>query len=92
MLGDVFIKLLFVFKDGVLESHAIRANDVGVNDEVVLGVDIADGGPLVPNFLRIGRFLIKTEDDSGKNDYDDADDADNSNGFLHETPSFANAS
>ena len=86
VLFDVFVEFLFVFEDGVLEGDAVGADDVGVDDEVVFGVEVADGGLLVPDFVGIWGLLVEANDDGGKNDGDDTDDTDDSNDCLHGTP------
>ena len=51
---DVFFELFFVFEDGVFESDAIGAHDIGINNEIIFGIEIANGGGGIPDFFGIG--------------------------------------
>ena len=54
--------------DSVLKSNAVWADDVGIDDEVVFGVEIAGGHLLVPDHFGVGGFgLVHTGYDSSDN-------------------------
>lgn len=75
-----------MFYNGVLEGYAVGADDVRINDEIILGVDVANGHLFVPDFFGVGGFTIHAGDDGGDEDADDCDDANDSKSFIHDAP------
>lgn len=55
-----------MLNDGVLESNAIWTNYVGIDNEVIFSVGITHCHGLVPDFVAVGGFNVKTGDDGGK--------------------------
>ena len=70
VLSDVILKFVLVLDDGVFEGDAIGADEVGVDDKVVLGLEVADGHVGIPDFFGVGGLGRHTGDDSGNEDAD----------------------
>ena len=64
---DVFLESVFVFDDGVFKGDAIGADEVGVDDEIVFGFEIADGHLFVPDLFGVGRLTSHTGGNSSDN-------------------------
>ena len=54
-----------MFDDGVLEGDTVRTHEVGIDDEIVLGLGVADSHLGVPNAFGIGGLTIHAGCDSG---------------------------
>lgn len=55
-----------MFDDSVFEGDTIRANDVGINDEIVFGFGITNGHGLIPDHFAIRWFVVHAGDDGGE--------------------------
>ncbi len=56
VFGEIFLEFLFVLDDSVFESNTIRADKVGIDDEIIFGVEIADGHLFVPDHFGVAGF------------------------------------
>ncbi len=65
VFGEIFLELLFVFDDGVFESDTIRADEIGIDDEIIFGVEIAEGHLLVPDHFGVAGLAVCARDDRG---------------------------
>ena len=86
ILLNIFFKAFFVFKDGILKSHAVRTHNIGINNKVIFGIKVSDGHIFVPDNLGIGWLNIHAGNNGGKNYDYDSDNCANSKTFLHEPP------
>ena len=67
---DVFLESFFVFDDGVFECDTVWTNEIGVDDEVIFGVETTHSCFGVPDFFGIVWFArVHAGDDGGDNDY-----------------------
>ena len=66
MFFDIFLEFVFVFDNGIFKSDTVRADNVGIDDEIVLGFGVANGHGGIPDFLSIGWFGIHAGNDGGK--------------------------
>lgn len=67
MVLDVSLKFFFILDDSVLECYTIRADEVGIDDEVVFGFDIPHCHILIPDFFGVGWLCGDACDDGGNN-------------------------
>ena len=86
VFGDVVLEIFFVLNDGVFEGDAVGTDKVGVDDEMVFGVGVADGGLRVPDFASGGGASRHTGDNGGDNNDYEYKNADNSKNFFHVAP------
>ena len=56
VLFDILMEFVFVLDDGVFKGDAVRADEIGVNDEEVFGIWITDSHFGIPDFFGIGDF------------------------------------
>ena len=54
-----------MFDDGVFESNTIGADEVGIDDEIIFGVEIADGHLLVPDHFGVAGLAVCASDNCG---------------------------
>ncbi len=93
VFGEVVFEILFVFDGGVFEGDTVRADEVGVDDVMILGVGIAYGHAIIPDFFFFdGRLRCSADDDTGdnQNKNNDNSSADKAifDDFIHDFPSF----
>ena len=72
-----------MFNDGVFEGDAIGANEVGIDDEIIFGFEVASGHGGVPDFFGISGFATHASDNSSDDDAYDEDYTKNSEKFVH---------
>ena len=84
---EVLLEFLFMLDDGVLEGDTVWADNVGIDDEVILGFGIADGHSLVPDHFAIGWFVVHTGNNGGKQYNNYRNDTDDTKCSFHVTPS-----
>lgn len=75
-----------MFDDGVFEGNTVGADEIGIDDEVVLGFEIADGHTLIPDFFGIGGLGGHTGDDGADQNSDNQDNTNDAGCFFHGSP------
>ena len=83
VFGEVFLEVFFVFNYSVFKSDAIRADEVGIDDEVVFGFEVANSRLFVPDFFGVGRFVVHAGNNGGNDNDDDSNDAKDAKEFFH---------
>lgn len=67
----IFFKFLLILYKSVFEGDAVGTDDVGVGDEIILGVFIANSHGFVPDLLgNRGAGLVETSDNDAENSCD----------------------
>ena len=87
---DVSLEVVLMFDDGVFKGDTVRTNEIGVDDEVIFSIHVANGGLFVPDFVGvIGGFRSHTDDNSSNNNCNDDNNTADSKNFFHFAPLFA---
>ncbi len=66
IIFEILLELFFVFDDGVFEGDTIWADNVGIDDEVILSFRVTDGHGFVPHFVAVTWFGVHTGNDGGE--------------------------
>ncbi len=83
VFGEVFLKVFFVFDDSVFKSDTIRADEVGVDDEIIFGFEVANGHLLVPDFFGVRRFVVHAGGDGGDDEDSDGNNTKDAEKLFH---------
>ena len=75
VIFDILFEFFFVLNDGVVEGDAVGADDIRVDDIIVLGVGVTHSHGLIPDFLTIRWFDVHAGDDGCEEQYYYCDEA-----------------